>query len=141
MRSIPIAPPSMSHLVPTLELAKVFEPTSDYFLTDTLLVSDPQGDADPQPVKGFVGITGRTCCWQTAADLVSASKIPVILAGGISPTNVTAGILETRPRGIDSCTRTNSVDDQGVPIRFKKDIIKVRQLVSAVRAAERKLET
>ena len=140
MRSIPIAPPSMSHLVPTLELAKVFEPTSDYFLTDTLLVSDPQGDADPQPVKGFVGITGRTCCWQTAADLVSASKIPVILAGGISPTNVTAGILEIRPRGIDSCTRTNSVDDQGVPIRFKKDIIKVRQLVSAVRASERKLE-
>jgi phosphoribosylanthranilate isomerase len=140
MRSIPIAPAAMSHLVPTLELAKVFEPLSDYFLTDTLLLSNPEGDADPQPVKGFVGITGRTCCWQTAADLVAASKIPVILAGGISPVNVTEGILQTRPQGIDSCTRTNFLDDQGVPIRFKKDIVKVKQLVSAVRAAERKLE-
>jgi len=126
--------------VPTLELAKVFEPTSDYFLTDTLLVSDPEGDGDPQPVKGFVGITGRTCCWQTAAELVAASNIPVILAGGISPSNVTEGILQIRPQGIDSCTRTNSMDGKGVPIRFQKDIIKVKQLVSAVRTAERKLE-
>jgi len=140
MRSIPIAPSGRSHLVPTLELAKVFEPTSDYFLTDTLLINDPDSDTDPQPVKGFVGITGRTCCWQTAAELVAASNIPVILAGGISPTNVTEGILQIRPRGIDSCTRTNSLDDKGVPLRFQKDIIKVKQLVSAVRKAERKLE-
>ena len=141
MRSIPIAPSGTSHLVPTLELAKVFEPTSDYFLTDTLLISDPDADADPQPVKGFVGITGRTCSWRTAAELVAASSIPVILAGGISPANVTDGILQVRPAGIDSCTRTNSLDDQGVPIRFQKDIFKVKQLVKAVRAAERKLET
>jgi phosphoribosylanthranilate isomerase len=138
MRSIPIAPSGMSHLVPTLELAEIFESTSDYFLTDTLLIRD--SDADSQPVKGFVGITGQTCSWHTAAELVAASKIPVILAGGISPTNVTAGILQIRPEGIDSCTRTNSLDDQGVPIRFKKDITKVKQLVRAVRTAERKLE-
>ena len=136
MRSIPIAPSGSSHLVPTLDLAKVFEPTSDYFLTDTLLIKD----ADSQPVKGFVGITGRTCSWHTAAELVAASSIPVILAGGISPTNVTEGILQIRPEGIDSCTRTNALNDQGVPIRFQKDITKVKQLVSAVRAAERKLE-
>jgi phosphoribosylanthranilate isomerase len=139
MRSIPIAPPGMGHLVPTLELAKVFEPASDYFLTDTLLINDPDSNADPQPVKGFVGITGRTCSWQTAAELVAASNIPVILAGGISPTNVTEGILQVRPEGIDSCTRTNSVDDQGVPIRFKKDIKKVEDLVAAVRETEKTL--
>ena len=140
MRSIPIAPSGRSHLVPTLDLAKVFEPTSDYFLTDTLLINDPDSNAGSQPVKGFVGITGRTCSWHTAAELVATSNIPVILAGGISPTNVTEGILQIRPAGIDSCTRTNSLDDQGVPIRFKKDITKIKQLVSAVRAAERKLE-
>jgi phosphoribosylanthranilate isomerase len=140
MRSIPIAPSGSSHLVPTLDLAKVFEPTSDYFLTDTLLIKDPDSNTDSQPVKGFVGITGQTCCWHTAAKLVAASSIPVILAGGISPTNVTEGILQIRPEGIDSCTRTNALNDQGVPIRFQKDITKVKQLVSAVRAAERKLE-
>jgi phosphoribosylanthranilate isomerase len=137
MRSIPIAPAGRSHLVPTLELAKVFEPTSDYFLTDTLLVGQPESEPDSQPVHGFVGITGQTCCWLTAAELVKASKLPVILAGGISPDNVAAGILKTRPAGIDSCTHTNARDEKGAPIRFKKDIHKVAQLVEAVRAAEK----
>jgi phosphoribosylanthranilate isomerase len=139
MRSIPIAPPGGSHLVPTLDLAKVLEPISDYFLTDTLLIGDPDSDADSQPVQGFVGITGQTCSWHTAAELVAASNIPVILAGGISPGNVTEGILQIRPDGIDSCTRTNALDDQGVPIRFKKDIKRVKDLVSAVREAEKTL--
>ena len=127
----------MSHRVPTLELARVFEPVSDYFLTDTLLVGDPDAGTDSQPVHGFVGITGQTCCWQTAAELVKASKLPVILAGGISPENVTAGIRKTRPAGIDSCTQTNAFDEKGAPIRFKKDIQKVKQMVAAVQAAEK----
>jgi phosphoribosylanthranilate isomerase len=139
MRSLPIAPPGMGRLVPTLELAKVFEPASDYFLTDTLLINDTDSNAAPQPVKGFVGITGQTCSWQTAAELVAASNIPVILAGGISPANVTDGILQIRPAGVDSCTLTNSLDDQGIPIRFKKDIKKVEDLVAAVRETEKTL--
>ena len=139
MRSIPIAPPGRSHLVPTLELAKIFEPASDYFLTDTLLAGNPDTDADAQPVSGFVGITGQTCCWNTAADLVDGSNLPVILAGGISPDNVTAGILKTRPAGIDSCTQTNVLDEKGAPIRFKKDIQKVKQVVEAVREVEKTL--
>ena len=139
MRSLPIAPPGMGRLVPTLELAKVFEPASDYFLTDTLLINDTDSNAAPQPVKGFVGITGQTCSWQTAAELVAASNIPVILAGGISPTNVTDGILQIRPAGVDSCTLTNSLDDQGIPIRFKKDFKKVEDLVAAVRETEKTL--
>ncbi len=141
MRSIPIAPAARSHLVPTIEFAKVFEATSDYLLTDTLLVGNPDMEADFQPVQGFVGITGQTCCWRTAAELVAASELPVILAGGISPDNVAAGILETRPAGIDSCTLTNALDDTGAPIRFKKDLKKVEQLVAAVRVAENDLSS
>ncbi len=140
MRSIPIAPSGKSHLVPTLDLGRLFEPASDYFLTDTMLINDPDSEAAPQPVRGFVGITGQTCSWQTAAELVAASNIPVILAGGISPGNVTEGILRVRPAGIDSCTRTNFLDEKGVPIRFKKDHKKVKQLVGAVRAAEKTLQ-
>jgi phosphoribosylanthranilate isomerase len=64
----------------------VFGPVSDYFLTDTLL-TDGSGAAD-QPVDGFVGITGTTCDWKIAAELVRISPMPVILAGGISPENV-----------------------------------------------------
>jgi phosphoribosylanthranilate isomerase len=124
-------------LVPTLDFGKIFEPASDFFLTDTILVNDSDQYAESQPVTGFVGITGQTCCWRTAADLVAASSIPVILAGGISPGNVTEGILQVRPQGVDSCTRTNFLDEKGAPVRFKKDIQKVKQMVEAVRKAEK----
>jgi len=139
MRSIPIAQSGRRNLIPTLDFGKIFEPASDFFLTDTILVNGSDQDAESQPVTGFVGITGQTCCWRTAADLVAASSIPVILAGGISPDNVTDGILQVRPQGVDSCTQTNSLDENRVPIRFKKDLQKVKQMVEAVRAAEKAL--
>ena len=137
MRSIPIAKTGLEHQVPTLEIAKRFEPTSDYFLTDTLLIDEAGSDPNGQPVQGFVGITGQTCSWQSAAQLVAASKIPVILAGGISPDNVAEGVLQVGPAGIDSCTNTNVLDENGAPVRFKKDIGAVKQLVSEVRKLEK----
>ena len=137
MRSIPIGQSGADDTIPTLEYARWFEPVSDFFLTDTLLVK-PAGSPDgSQPVKGFVGITGKTCNWETAAKLVDASAIPVILAGGISPQNVIDGMLQVKPAGIDSCTWTNAQDKTGNPIRFKKDLGKVRQLVARVRQAEK----
>ena len=94
IRSIPIAQSGRRNSsIPTLELSRNFEPYSDFFLTDTMLIQpdDPEVD-DSQPVQGFVGITGQTCNWDTAARLVASSRIPVILAGGISPANVSEGI-------------------------------------------------
>jgi phosphoribosylanthranilate isomerase len=131
MRSIPIAQTRENKKIPTIELAQHFETASDFFLTDTIL----------QPVQGFVGITGEICNWETALRLVENANIPVILAGGISPQNVTEGIRQVRPAGVDSCTRTNVLDKTGKPIRFKKDLFKVKQLVQRVRAAEKLLES
>lgn len=139
MRSIPIAQSGKRNLVPTLDFGKIFEPASDFFLTDTMLVSGSNQDTESQPVKGFVGITGQTCSWRAAAELVAASNIPVILAGGIAPGNVAEGIMRVRPEGVDSCTGTNSLDKKGAPIRFKKDLQKVKQMVEAVQKAERTL--
>ncbi len=136
MRSIPIAQSGMDSTIPTLELSKKFEPYSDFFLTDTMLVNPAGTLDDSQPVQGFVGITGQTCNWDTAASLVASSRIPVILAGGVSPANVSEGIRRVRPAGVDSCTLTNALDENGLPIRFKKDPLKVRQLIEAVREAE-----
>lgn len=136
MRSIPIGPSGQPDSVPTLELGRQFEPVSDFFLTDTLLAGlSPDTDAF-QPVPGFVGITGKICDWEMAAHLVKASRIPVILAGGISAGNVTRGILQVRPSGVDSCTRTNARDESGRPVRFKKDLQQVKRFVDAVRKAE-----
>jgi len=138
MRSIPIPQPKVPNQGKTLELARMFEAVSDYFLTDTLIVNSSGSIFDFQPVKGFVGVTGKTCKWDVAAQLVQSSHIPVILAGGITPDNVFDGIMQVMPAGVDSCTGTNALDSKGHSIRFKKDLKKVKHLVDEVRRAERK---
>ena len=140
MRSIPIIESGKNTQIPTMEIRNIFEPYSDFFLTDTVLVQHIKPDNESQPVAGFVGITGRTCSWETAAALVESSRIPVILAGGISPANVFDGILRVSPAGVDSCTLTNAQDENGRPIRFKKDPQKVKQLIDAVKKAEKALK-
>jgi phosphoribosylanthranilate isomerase len=136
MRSIPIVESGMRNSVPTLDFARKFEPSSDFFLTDTLLVKN-SGSDDHQPVSGFIGITGQICSWEIARQLVESSRIPVILAGGISPYNVVDGLMRVKPAGVDSCTQTNALDNQGLSIRFKKDTTKVQKLVAAVRGYEK----
>jgi phosphoribosylanthranilate isomerase len=117
----------------TLPLAEMFERVSDYFVTDTVLATG--GNLSPQPVDGFVGITGQTCHWETARELVRRSAIPVILAGGLSPENVYDGIRLVKPAGVDSCTGTNRRDHQGRPIRFKKDMERLGRFVEETRRA------
>ncbi|MFP4306510.1 MAG: phosphoribosylanthranilate isomerase [Desulfococcaceae bacterium] len=135
MRSVPIAETGFGDRVPSLELARRFEPVSDYFLTDTLLMAEGEAPgAEEQPVCGFVGITGRTCDWDVAAELVRTSGIPVILAGGLGPDNVAEAVRQTRPAGVDSCTLTNAVGRDRRPVRFQKDLDRVRRFVEAARS-------
>jgi len=135
MRSIPIGRHGASTGIPSLAYAAVFEPWSDWFLTDTLL-GDGEGAVDQnQPVTGFVGITGKTCDWDIARNLVQQSGIPVILAGGIGPDNVARGISLVRPAGVDSCSMTNAVNADGQIERFKKDPLKVRAMINNARKA------
>ena len=124
MRSIPIPPPGRSKDFPTLRLARAFEPISDVFLTDTWL--------GQEPVQGFIGITGQRCDPELAQRLVEQSRIPVILAGGLSPENVYEALRETRPAGADSCTQTNKRDEKGNPIRFRKDFDRVEKFIKEV---------
>ena len=133
MRSVPIGCSGQGNIFPSLAFAKAFEPLSDWFLTDTLLSADNSFTNDQQPVNGFVGITGKTCDWAIAAELVVNSAIPVILAGGIGPHNVATAISCVKPAGIDSCTLTNRMDDGGKARRFQKDTEKVTTLIQRAR--------
>ena len=134
MRSIPIFEPDKGRADNLLALTKQLEPYSDYFLTDTIINTSGNKICEKdQPVAGFVGITGRISDWKIASELVAQSNIPVILAGGLGPTNVSDAIKKVRPFGVDSCTRTNAHDANGKPIRFKKDPEKVGQFVTAAR--------
>jgi phosphoribosylanthranilate isomerase len=140
MRTIPIPTHLSGKGERILETAARFEPFSDYFLTDTVLVDDNKHKASEQPVDGFVGITGKTCDWQVARRLVVESSIPVILAGGLSPENVKDGILQVRPYGVDSCTQTNARDENGQTIRFRKDKERVKRLIGQARLADKAIE-
>lgn len=135
MRSLSVPQPGpeqdrgvLDHL---LSYTRMFTLLSDFLLIDTLR-GCPEAVAD-QPVNGFVGITGEICDWNLAAWIVSESPLPVILAGGIGPDNVRQAILAVQPAGVDSCTRTNALDDRGRPIRFQKDLRKVKRLVEEAR--------
>lgn len=136
IRSIPIPSPGQADRdnvrEAILEIARAFEACTDWFMTDTLR----GGQAADQPVSGYVGITGEVCDWDLAAALVESSGIPVLLAGGISPENVFDAIGRTRPAGIDSCSQTNARGAHGRPVRFKKDMDRVRRLLDEVRRAE-----
>jgi phosphoribosylanthranilate isomerase len=140
-RSIPLPAPGPADAAAIREaivaIAGTLAAASDGFMTDTLRgLGRPE---EEQPVAGYVGITGEICDWDLAGTLVAESLRPVILAGGIGPDNVFDALLRVKPAGIDSCTRTNALDNRGRPIRFKKDMDRVRRLLDEVRRAEEHL--
>lgn len=131
-RTIPIPLKGYAQDFPTLEIARLLEPVTDLFLIDTW--------SDKEPVQGYIGITGQLADFALAGRLVAQSTIPVILAGGLSPDNVYAAILEVMPAGVDSCTQTNAEDDEGRPLRFQKDFQKVERFVQETQRAEQALQ-
>jgi phosphoribosylanthranilate isomerase len=138
IRSIPIPEPGLAEPEQVKEailtIARTLGPAGDFFMTDTLRGFEEETAV--QPVAGYVGITGEICDWDLAAALVAAAPIPVILAGGIAPENVFEAIHRVRPAGIDSCTQTNARDARGKPIRFRKDMGRIRRLIDEVRRAD-----
>jgi len=132
IRSIPIPEEASTEGIPSLSIAGFLEADTDIFLTDTWVTTEP--------VSGYIGLTGKTVDRPTAASLVDQSEIPVILAGGLSPQNVFAAVMDILPAGADSCSWTNLSDDHGNPIRFRKDFLKVESFVKEVRRAEDALD-
>jgi phosphoribosylanthranilate isomerase len=79
------------HPVHLLEqMARELSPHVDAFITDTFA-----------PETGAAGATGRTHDWAVSRRLVELSARPVILAGGLTPSNVRQAILAVRPAGVD----------------------------------------
>lgn len=128
MRTIPFPEPGVTFPYSPIEVAGEFEAVSDYFLADTKQKQDS--------VKGYIGISGKICNWDMVRGLVSETRVPVIVAGGLSPENVYEALIRTGAMGADSCSMTNMRDERGNIIRFKKDFEKVRRFVMEVRRAE-----
>ncbi|MBI9104532.1 MAG: phosphoribosylanthranilate isomerase [Spirochaetales bacterium] len=75
---------------------------------------------------GGIGASGETHDWSISKEIVDRCKLPVILAGGLSPDNVAAAIKAVRPWGVDSLSCTNIPLENG---GFRKDIAKIKQFV------------
>lgn len=98
-----------------LQVARDFEAVSDFFILDSY-----------SPQIGGIGAAGFTHDWSISRAIVEQSRIPVILAGGLSPENVEEAIRQVRPWGVDSLTKTNEFLGGG---KFRKDLAKVREFV------------
>jgi len=78
-------------------------------------------------IKGAYGGTGVTADWSIAAEL--AQHYPLLLAGGLTPENVTAAVQQVKPWGVDVASGVES--SPGV-----KDTNKMKAFVHEVRRLE-----
>jgi phosphoribosylanthranilate isomerase len=115
MQAIPVMDDS------ALQIALDYEPVAEYFILDSY--SDQIGG---------IGAAGFTHDWSISRAIVEQSKIPVILAGGLSADNVVEAIRQVQPWGVDSLTRTNLPLGDG---KFRKDLEKVKLFVERAKNA------
>jgi phosphoribosylanthranilate isomerase len=73
-----------------------------------------------------VGGTGKTHDWNLSAQAVKVTKLPIILAGGLTPDNVEPAIRLVRPYAVD--VNSGTKDPKGY-----KDPEKVKRFIDAAR--------
>lgn len=111
MRAIPVVGEQ------ALGWAKDYDKVADWLLLDSHKAGDRQ-----------IGAQGVTHDWSISQRIVSASSIPVILAGGLGPDNVAEAIKIVRPAGVDSKTKTDRDDGEGKDLQAVGDfVVRARQ--------------
>tara|TARA_B100000945_G_scaffold320202_1_gene329542 strand:- start:1456 stop:2121 length:666 start_codon:yes stop_codon:yes gene_type:complete len=101
----------------SIKLALKYQHVCDYIILDTNIKSD----------SGDIGATGQIHDWSVSREIVKAVNIPIILAGGLGPNNVSKAINEVRPWCVDSFTHTNK------PNTYINDFDKVKNFIDAAR--------
>lgn len=75
-----------------------------------------------------LGGTGDTHDWDLSRDFVEECPVPVLLAGGLDPGNVTDAVRRVRPFGVDAASRLDGEDG--------KDPDRVRRFVHNAKTAQ-----
>lgn len=124
MQAIPVFQNLPAKEQKAFEYIKQYEKVSDFFLIDTKAAS-----------AADIGATGLTHDWNIDRALVESTKVPCIIAGGLSAENAREAVETARPYGADSFTRTN-YDSIPEGSRRIKDPAKVKAFIEAVRNAK-----
>jgi phosphoribosylanthranilate isomerase len=98
--------------------ARVLERRADALILDTY---------DAQTGRG--GATGRTHDWTISRQIVDSVRLPVILAGGLTPDNVAEAIAHVRPWGVDVHT---GVEGSG----GKRDVAKIQAFIANAKSVQ-----
>jgi phosphoribosylanthranilate isomerase len=104
-----------------IDVARSYEPIVDYLILDSV-----------DPAIAGVGAAGKVHDWSVSAAIVSATDVPVVLAGGLSPDNVAAAVEAVGPWAVDSLTHTSRPLAAG---GFRKDLDLVEKFVAAAHGA------
>ncbi len=90
-------------------------------------IKDLSGIADAvlldTAIDGRTGGTGTPHNWELSSDIVRRTSMPVILAGGLNPKNVTVAVKCVRPYAVDTASgvETNGIKDESKVIQFIKN--------------------
>jgi phosphoribosylanthranilate isomerase len=90
-------------------------------LADGLLLDS----GNPNQSTKILGGTGKVHNWELSRKIVDAVKIPVFLAGGLNPQNISAACQQVQPYGVDLCS---GIREKGLlrESKLKEFISKVR---------------
>ncbi|MFT5114235.1 MAG: phosphoribosylanthranilate isomerase [Parasphingorhabdus sp.] len=99
-----------------LALIPKYQPYINAFLLD----SGKPSESIPE-----LGGTGRTHDWEVSRQFVSKSQLPVFLAGGLNPANISDAVWAVQPHGIDVCS--------GLRTNHQLDESKLRPFVACIR--------
>ena len=75
--------------------------------------------------------SGVTHDWDIDRKIVASVSIPVIIAGGLGPDNVSEAIAVVRPTGVESKTKTDKDDGS-----HTKDLQKIEQFVARAKSLQ-----
>ena len=73
---------------------------------DTILLDS----GNPDLVTKELGGTGRVHNWEISRQIVEKVAVPVFLAGGLNPENITEALTAVRPFGVDICSGLRTDD-------------------------------
>jgi phosphoribosylanthranilate isomerase len=117
--------------LPGVKLVKVIHVVSEHSI-DAAVAASHEADAllldsgNPNLAVKELGGTGRVHNWKLSRRIVEEARVPVFLAGGLTPENVREAIDTVRPFAVDLCSgvRTDGALDPRKLERFMTEALR-----------------